>query len=473
MQPKNNLKAGAYISFAVFIVMLCGAIYYYKQRILFADASHIAFSAINEQKLQIQQYRFGSFITQMVPVIGSKIGLSIKAIMIAYSASFNIFYLFVAAVLLFGFRSYRLLVLYALYWVLVTTHTFFWPNNEVHQGIAYMFLFFPALIAAGEKKWHFSIPVILLLVLGTTALFCHPLVLPPFIFLWVYLIAEKQNWHYDRRQTITLSIVALAIVMAKVYVSKTYAGYDSNLLKGVKDLHAADIVKAFSSPFANEIYRHVPVNYWILPVVSVIGILTLLFKKKFFLATWTLGCTVVYFILLCLTFAGYMEFISESEMMAGIIIATAPFVFVTLTSIRKELALAVLLFIFISRYLKFSAASGHFSARVDCISDMTARMKSKGLTKVVLVRNTPTEWKWMMDWGTATESMMQSAMIWDKPVRQFVIMPPEELESRLPKSNTGAIACYKTIPVGELNQHYFPFDTTEPYAVIPYEEFMK
>jgi hypothetical protein len=473
-QHKGNLKSAAYISFGVFVLMLCGAIYYYKQRMLFADASHIAFSAINEQALQIQQYRFGSFITQMVPVIGAKLGLSLKAIIIAYSASFNVFYLLVAAVLLFGFRAYRFVVLYAMYWVLVTTHAFFWPNNEVHQGIAYMFLLFPALLATGEKKYNFSIPVILLLVVGTTAIFCHPLVLPPFIFLWVYLIAEKTHWPFNKRQTAILSILAMIIVLAKLYVSSKYAGYDSGLLTGVKNLQPVDIIKTFSSPFAKEVYRHVPINYWILPIVIAAGIITLFIKKKFFLAVWTLGCTLVYFILLCLTFGGYIEFGSEAEIMAGIIIAVAPFVFETLPSIRKEVAIVIVLLIFIQRYKKFHDGSSHFSERVKCLTEINEKMKSRGLTRLVLVKKEAYgEWRWMVEWGFATESMLLSALNGEKPVRQFIVMTPDELQKRLPGKKTDVIVCFETWPVEKLDPRYFPIDTSRPYTVLSYEEFIK
>jgi hypothetical protein len=474
MDRQNKLKEAAYISFGMFVLMLFGAIYFYRERMLFADASHIAFLTINEQKLQIQQYRFGSFITQMVPILCSKLGLSIKAILIAYSASFNLFYLFVAFLLTFWFKAYRFMVLYAFYWTLVTTHAFFWPNNEVHQGMAYMFLFFPALLAAGQKKQKILIALALLLVLGTTALFCHPLVLPPFIFLWVYLIIEKTHWPYNKTQTLILSIVAALIIAAKVYVSNKYAGYDSNLLSGVTHMKPSALKSVFSSPFANEIYRHVKVNYWLLPAVSVIGILTLLLKRQFFLAIWTLGCTLVFFILMCLTFGGYMEFISESEIMPGIIIATAPFVFLSLTYVSKEAIIITVLYMFFSRYDKFEGTRGHFSERVSSLNYILAKMKEKNLTKLVLLRKDGgDEWRWMIEWGSATESILLSASTGDKPVRQFVLLTPGDLETRVPKNSTDVMTCYEQWPVKKLKWKYFPVDTTRPYTIISYNEFMK
>ncbi|HYD21163.1 MAG TPA: hypothetical protein VEB40_06805 [Flavipsychrobacter sp.] len=474
MQQKSTLKIGAYLSLAIFGLLLYGAIYFYAERMFFADSSPIAFQAINEEKLQIQQYRFGAFITQMVPILGAKIGLSVKNILIAYSASFNVFYLFVAALMLFVFRNYRLVILYAFYWTLVTTYTFFWPNNEVHQGIAYMFLLFSLLKWLGEKKVNFVISVLSLLLLGSTAIFCHPLVLPPLFFLWVYLIAEKDHWYYNRQQTIILSLVLIVVAVTKMYVSQVYAGYDKELLGGVGGLSLSAVSGVFSSQLAKDIFHFAYVNYWILPVLGAAGIITLLVKRHFFLAVWTFGCALLFFILLCLTFKGYSEFYTESEIMPGIVILTAPFVFVTLKLMRSGFVAILLLLIFGLRIQHFIETNGHFSFRVQHLANMVAKMKDKNLTKVVLVKSdTNVEWRWMVEWGFASETIMISAANWDKPVRQFVIMAPGELEKRLPKNNSDVIACFSTWPIEKVNMTHFQFDTTQPYAVLSYEEFIK
>ncbi len=474
MSAPTNLKTSARLSFVFFLVMLMGSVYYWEERMFFADASHIAFSAINEETLQIQQYRFGAFITQMLLVLGAKLGLPIRAIMMAYSASFHLFYLFVSAIMLFGFKAYRLGVLYALYWCLVTTHTFFWPNNEVHQGIAYMFLLFPILIASGERQWNFIIPLLSLLVLGTTAAFCHPLVLPPFIFLWVYLIAEKKYWKYNRQQTILLSAVLLAITIAKLYVSKVYSGYDMGLLGGVSNMKPSDIADAFTSPFARAVYEHIPVNYTLLPIIAIVGAAALLYTKQYLLAAWSLGCTIVYFILLCLTFSSYIEFASESALMPVIIIACAPFVFVVLPLVKKEFAFIIVLLIFGVRTYRFIETSPQFPQRVQELSHIIAKMKKAGITKLVLVKDPAmlTEWRWMVDWGMGAESMILEACIWDKPIRQIVVVKADELANRLPANNTDVIGCFKTFPIEGINMKYFPVDTTRPYTVMNYEDFM-
>src|SRR4051794_9292145 len=48
----------------LFTILLIGAAYFSLERILFSDASYILFRLINLNSLQIQEQRYGSFITQ-------------------------------------------------------------------------------------------------------------------------------------------------------------------------------------------------------------------------------------------------------------------------------------------------------------------------------------------------------------------------------------------------------------------------
>jgi hypothetical protein len=281
----------------------------WRQRIFFCDASHIAFRAINEQQLQIQQFRFGAFITQMVPVIGAKLGLPIKLILKAYSVSFNLFFFIVGLLLFFGFRAYKLLVVFAFYFLLVSTHSYFWPNNEIHQGMGYLFLFFGALLYTGSKTKNLFLPVLFMVLLGGTALFCHPLAIFPFVFLWVYLIIDKSEWPFSRNATILLSFVAVVLVGLKLYVSNKYAGYDMGLFHNAANKgNLKEVLNAFSSPMAQEIYRHTKTNYWQLPLVFLAGVFVLFRQRKYVLAGWTIMSSLAFFVCICLAFGGYLEF---------------------------------------------------------------------------------------------------------------------------------------------------------------------
>lgn len=470
----DSLKPGAFISLTVFFLMLIGSVYFYSERMFFSDTSYMAFQIINKGSFHIEWFRFGAFITQLSILIGVKLGLSIKSILILYSASFHVFYFFVAAALFWWFKAYRWVILFAFYWVLITTTTFFWPINDVHQGMGYLLLMFIALIKAGEKKYNIAIPIFIIVTLGATAIFCHPLIIAALIFLWVYLIAEKKEWYYNTKNTIILSVTVLIIIVVKVYVSNNYTAYDTEKLKKVNNLSTEDVLATFTSSLAKEMYDHMFSNFWLLPVIFLIGIITLLWRKRFFLAIWSLGCIVVYFILLCITFNDYQSFVIESEMMTGIILATTPFVFLTLPYLKRELVAGILLFVFIERGINFYGAWSYFEQREQNIGHMIRKMKEKNFTKVAIINDQEfANENWEHKWAFSAESMLLSACIWDNPVRHIALFRKEEISKIVPDNNKDVAGSFGIIPLERINTKYFHFDTTRPYVIMTYNELME
>ena len=66
-QPLRNV---AKIALAALLVLLTGAFVFYKERVLFADTAYILFNILNYHSFSIQEHRYGSFITQLVPYLG-------------------------------------------------------------------------------------------------------------------------------------------------------------------------------------------------------------------------------------------------------------------------------------------------------------------------------------------------------------------------------------------------------------------
>lgn len=151
----NNNQGSYQIAIGVLIILGLLAIYSYQERMLFLDPCWIVFNIINTKTYCIAEHRYGAFITQSFPLIGMYLRLSLKAILILYSASFYIFYLGAAIVMGQVWKQKWAAVLLAIYLVLFVSDGYYWPNNEVHQGIAWMLLFF-ALYVHKSNKEQFS-----------------------------------------------------------------------------------------------------------------------------------------------------------------------------------------------------------------------------------------------------------------------------------------------------------------------------
>src|SRR5690606_38236002 len=98
------------------------------------------------------------------PLAGVWLKLPLTLIVLLYSASFNLFYL-VSGIVLFRLKQYHFLLLLAFYLTACATETFYWSNNEVHQGICWMLLTFGFLFYAVEngKSNAFIVPAYIVL----------------------------------------------------------------------------------------------------------------------------------------------------------------------------------------------------------------------------------------------------------------------------------------------------------------------
>jgi hypothetical protein len=255
---------------------------------LFADASYIVFNIINQKALAIQVGRYGSFITQAVPYLGVKLGLPLKAVIISYSASFNAFYLLVASILTFGYRQARLAILMALYYFLFISDSYFWPNNEIHQAVAWMFLFFGTALYLGKKNTPLILSAAVLIPLVSLAVSTHYVVIIPTAFLWIYLLLEKSHWPFSIKGVGASKSFAYGNFWDKVLLVRQRTIRERSHLHNVTHFSLQDIIDSFSKPVIRMFLYNCMVNYWLGILIFAIGLYHLTRKKQWKLFIWSL-----------------------------------------------------------------------------------------------------------------------------------------------------------------------------------------
>jgi len=468
-----SLRKLSGIATAVLSVLLIAAICFYKQRILFVDPAFIAFSILNQHSFLIIEYRYGAFITQMVPLLSSFLHLSLKNILLAYSVSFNLFYLIVALLLCYRYKQFGLAILMAFYFTLFVSDAYFWTNNEVHQGISWMFLCFGSTMymAQKQKKTLLFVPFILFSFL---AIFSHFLVIIPFSFLWFFFWIGKNNWPFSKQTSVILTLVWIIVFIVKYYLGFN-SWYDGGRLHNATHFNLHDIILSITSDHAKKFISLIFTAYWLVILLFAAGIVALLKDKKYILASLTAAYCLGYFIALSLTFGGFgkeLLFYMESEWMGLGIIAATPFVYSFLPRLKLSSALPLLSAIFLIRLVYIACAAPAFINRIKFIEAAEQKMTEKGYTKIIIKRDSRTAQTLIMDWGAPVESLFFSAIKNDKPQLTFAVVPQEEL-SKVPRDNKTFLSCFSPLNDSELNKEYFHFDTTRPYKILSYDELMK
>jgi hypothetical protein len=471
-----NLKKLSKIALVAMVILFIGSIVYYRQRVFFADASFILFSILNYKTFYIQEHRYGSFITQMIPYLGQKMHLPLRAIIIGYSVSFNLFYLLVAA-LLYRFRQYALVLIMSLYYFLFISATYFWVNNEIHQAVAWMFLLLGVTMFIGKRKAN---PVWLFLtfpLLAFLTVFTHFVVLIPLLFLWVYMIIDKDNWPFSKLSTWLLSVILVFVVVAKFAITKT-GQYDGDHIHGVTHFSIKDVINTFRSPVVRMFVYRCIINYWTAIIVFGMSMVFLVKSNKRLLAIWSLVSVIGYLIIMGLTYGGYDSslflFHVESEWACIGILMAAGFVFEYLPHARINIAIGLLTGIILVRLLYIYSAEPSFAVRYHANEQLLGQMKKKGITKLGLSGNDEFVSINKLTWGLSYESLLMSGTHGDKTHLTFCYIPGNNMTIReqLTTSN-GWFDGWNMLPPGTINREYFLIDSSQPYKIMTWEELFK
>jgi len=453
---------------ALFLLLLGGAFYFNEERVLFCDASYILVRILNTGWFQIQEYRYGSAITQAFPYIGMKLGLPLKTIVVLYSISFNIFYLAVVIWLLrCGERS--LAILMSFYFLLLVSDTYFWTNNEIHQAVAWMFLMFSGMFWMKRNGFHPMLQITVFSVLAFFTLFTHPLILMSFVFLWVFYISQASLWPFSTKWTIGFSAIVIAIIAIRFWVSLSFSkyGYDADKMQGALHFSSSALLHIFSSPMAKEFGRRLLTSYYLLPLLTAWGFIEAWRQKKFLPLAISAGAVLAYFIIMCLTFPEFITYYSESEWATLTLIATAPFVFYVVPRIKARYLSLLLAIVFIIRLGYILNSAPAFTKRKEWIEGNLQTMREENISKGMIHGNEQTKKILLQNnWSQPSESLIASALHGDRPTLTFVVDSPQNLVKRMPLQRE-MISDFETGYFEKFNPRYLQFDTSSQYRLLP------
>lgn len=470
----QTLKKASYVSWVAMAVLLLLAFVFYKERALFLDSSYVLFRVVNDGRLAIQENRYGSFITQIVPLLGAKFHLPLKVIVIAYTVSFNVFYLAIISILIFRIRQYGLAILMSFFYLLYVTDTYYWTNNEVHQGIAWMFLSLGILQYGAIKKWNTGVLMLVFAVLGFLAISSHMLVMMPFVFLWFYIVFDREISLFNLKQGIVLSCLLWFMVWLKYHYSISQS-YDGEKLKVTTTFNLRYTWEVATGTFGTDFLKQCIRVYWIVPVLFGIGMFSLLKDKRWWLALMTISACVLYYVFMCLTFSNtyYMyRFHIESEWMGLGIIASTPFVLHFLPRQRVSKAVLIVACIIIIRILYIINSGAIFTNHLQFTQSVLTKMNEKGIRKLAIHESRFVKSKLTLDWALPEESLLLSAMETKLPQRTVLIFH-RGMEDTTMKNPVMFIGCFHNYKPQEINRNYFSIDTTAPYTLTTFTELMK
>jgi len=227
------------IEHMLFIVLGVSAFLLFEER-LYADSGYYIFKVINTEFFRVECDRYVIIFSQLIPLAGIKIGLSLKTILCMYSVGHIIFFYIIFLISRYGYQNKQSGLLLLLIQTLGISSGFFVPMFELYYGAGLLVLFATILYRSTNKNNYLILCFLLLLILTS-----HPYATVLVAFL-LALHAETFKLKYFKHYLLFLTLWIGVFVYKKYNLSEyeqaktnafianlQYAEYNVNYIKSL------------------------------------------------------------------------------------------------------------------------------------------------------------------------------------------------------------------------------------------------
>ncbi len=447
-----------YIGFGAYAVMLLLSVLFYKERMTFLDGSYVLFHIIRKGTFCIEHFRYGAALAQIYPLLALKLGLSMNAIMVSYSAGYILNYFFCYVICGSLLKQYRIALVVLLINLLFVTYTFYWPVSELPQGLLICMVVF-ALIWGRSKPATWGLVVVALVALT----FFHPMMFFAMAYTLVFFMLRK-DINLDRRVVYVVAAIFFAAAVAKQLLVKSQ--YEADAMGATNNF-----VRLFPNYFTNHSNRQFLYNcltrYCWIPLVS-LSILSVYRankepKKLVFFIVSVVGYLILVNVSYPTKYTG--NFYLENLYLPIGLFLGLPFIFDVLPVLElKKLALPVFLLIVVSGCARIFLAHDVYTKRLDLERSVIARFENK---KVILNAGNFDRNILQMLWGTPYELLLLSVAEHHKPA-SIIIDDDPKWRPWVVDQKKALLVNWNIYEYAQLNQQYFHFtDTTSGYIIDP------
>jgi hypothetical protein len=286
----SEFKFLGYLSFAL---LFLASIYFYKERIFFADSAFQFFKIINFEKINVEAFRYGAILPEFPVLLAMKLGVNLKLLTITYSASFILLYFIIFLLCVKFLKNISAGLSIVLILIICISQSFFHPVTETHQSLIFSVLLFAVLQYQFFR--YSAIQLLLAACIIVISFFAHPVAIYSLTFVVGYSAIDKKQLHSIKPYALLFLIIGFAVGKVLLTDENSYEGKIFSEL-----FHSPAIL--FDLPFAYStkffVTRMFKLYLWIM-ILELLLIIYLGFKKEYQKLLWQLG-TIAFFMLITL-----------------------------------------------------------------------------------------------------------------------------------------------------------------------------
>ena len=454
-----------------FVILLFASVYFYKERIFFADSAFQFFKIINFGKINVEAFRYGAILPELPVLFAMKLGIGLKLLTIIYSVSFVALYYMVFLLSIKVFKNTSAAISIVVILILCISQSFFHPVTETHQSLVFSVLLFAILQYSSFRytlvQILFAFFVILL------SFFAHPVALYTLIFVIGYSAIDQKQLKSAKPYILLLLVVALAVVKVILTDENSYEGkFFSELFKSPAII--LGLPDANSTKFL--LGRIFGLYFWVM-IFELILIIYLIVKKEYLKLLWQLGISGFFLIITLLTYnQGDSEMMMERAFMPLALFVSVPVLTEILRNSRqyrfiKIMFLTVVILLSTNRIFVQGKA---FRERIRFNQELLAKTEKLPNRKFI-IESSELQKHYTIYWSYSFETLMLSSITANIPTQTiFPANDPSLLFKYTEDGNANNVFLgadfWLEWGIGDLNNKYFNLSEELPYKIVKIDD---
>jgi hypothetical protein len=212
------------IGFVFFGSLFCLAWIFFKERMLAVDPAFFSFRIIQDKSYDIELHRWGSVVSQIIPLMLLKSNCTLETFLKAYSVSFIIIYYLLFLIITVGLKNYRAGYALMITLCLVFRHCFYYPTAELYQGMSICILIWALIVKLKEsesKKLKIFLFIIICLLIYVVSYY-HQLTLFAVLFILLFEILNEKKFKDEWLIGLLIFVVAWFYIRIKILTVTDY-----------------------------------------------------------------------------------------------------------------------------------------------------------------------------------------------------------------------------------------------------------
>jgi hypothetical protein len=419
------------IGILFFGTLFCFAWLCFKERMLNYDPAFFSFRILQDKNYDIELGRWGSVISQALPLWFLKLGCSLETFLRVYSVSFILIYYIIFLFISLFLKNARASVVLMFTLCLAFRHAFYYSTAELYQGLAISVLVMALVSPEVEYSTGLRKNAAYLLSAGLIYVlsYYHQILVFPLLFIFCYHLLLKKKYK-DAYLIFMIALTAVWFLIRVKFLTETT--YEKDKIPDLKTLLAGfPHITGMPSYFY---FRHF-VRHYILSLVflNLLSVGVMVYKREWMLASFYVLFNVGFIYLNIITYAkGESPLMYENYLTVLGLYCAVPLTDILSGMKRQRLAILLVIAVLSFNLKEIYAAKYPLTQKIEYLKRMTDSGREMPEKKYLISsRNFPWSYDWV-SWSLPFESLLYSSLVSpDSAVTVCTASPVNQYDSLL------------------------------------------